>query len=738
MTRQVLAAVILILAISPFAAQTALAQLASDWYVFQPQNIPAPGEIGMQDWLEKPAGKHGRITRRGEQLVYNRKPIKLWGINLCYSTCSPESRLADKRAPFYAKYGINAVRLHKYADGAGWGGIQSKESFLEFDPQALDRMDYQVAQFKKQGIYVLLSSTFGVKLGPADRKYVPYIDEFGKFENNRDRINTGHGSIYLSTELQQMQIGQIVKILKHKNPYTGLTYAEDPAVAFVELFNEDSALWFGVIGRLQSVPTLRDRAAKRFSEWLKEKYGSHEGLVAAWGQQAIDSFANEGFTGENLDKENIVPAGNPWFYDPQQLAGSQAPKRKRLLDTMLFLYQIQNEFYDKYVKAIRDAGYQGELVGSNWQAGQAFSHYYNLHSDSRVGTIDRHNYFGGGRRGRFNNASMLQRPGSGTLSSGMQQVADRPFMLSEWIHVYANEWGAEGPAIIGAYGMGLQGWDVSFMFQNRDSGGFSEIIGRDAWDVTAPQVLGIFPAVARQVLRDDVTESYITAARCVHVHSLAEGKIGFEDAVTQQYDFKTYDSKSIPAQTLAAARTVVEFTDTYRPTPTFDLDKYIRDGRVVSSTNQLEWQPGDSKVDGFFTIDSPATKAVVGFAKDQSCKLGNVTIKPQSRFAAIYVTAAEPDKDIGSSKRILIVAIARARNTDMKFSDAEDEVLERGKAPILLEPVAAEIMIAKKASPQLYLLDHDGLRTEKTLEVNNGAFAIDGARDKTCYYLLSY
>ena len=27
--------------------------------------------------------------------------------------------------------------------------------------------------------------------------------------------------------------------------------------------------------------------------------------------------------------------------------------------------------------------------------------------------------------------------------------------------------------------MGLQGWDVSFMFQNRDSGGFSDRIGRD-------------------------------------------------------------------------------------------------------------------------------------------------------------------------------------------------------------------------------------------------------------------
>jgi hypothetical protein len=36
------------------------------------------------------------------------------------------------------------------------------------------------------------------------------------------------------------------------------------------------------------------------------------------------------------------------------------------------------------------------------------------------------------------------------------------------------------------------------------------------------------------------------------------------------------------------------------------------------------------------------------------------------------------------------------------------------------------------------LLDHDGARTEKTLPVADGAFTIDGARDKTCYHLVEY
>ncbi len=51
----------------------------SSWYTFAPRSTPEPGEIGMQDWLSKPAGKDGRITRERDKLYYNGKPIKLWG-----------------------------------------------------------------------------------------------------------------------------------------------------------------------------------------------------------------------------------------------------------------------------------------------------------------------------------------------------------------------------------------------------------------------------------------------------------------------------------------------------------------------------------------------------------------------------------------------------------------------------------------------------------------------------------
>ncbi len=630
------------------------------WYAWQATGDVAQSAISMQDWIERPAGKHGRIIRREDQLLYNGQPIKLWGLNLCYGTCAPEKALAEKRAAFYRRYGINAVRLHKYADGPGWAGIQSEDSFVEFDAEGLDRMDYQVAQFKEAGIYVKLSAHFGSqKLGPADKQYVPFLDEFGTPRDRGSRIETPHSAVHYSPELQRVQIQQMVNLLKHKNPHTGLTYAEDPVVAFIEIINEQSILFYSSMAPLKASPTLRRQVGRRFCEWLRQKYGSQAKLEEAWGgRPAFDCFGGEGFPtdGEHLDKDNILPLGNPWFWDPDQLNGSQAFRKQRLLDSLHFLYQLQCEFFQRYVQAVRDAGYEGEILSSNWQAGRAYSHFANLHADYLVGTIDRHNYFGGDRA----NATMLARAGSGMLSSGLQQVADRPFMLSEWIHVFPNELGVEGPAIIGAYGMGLQGWDVSFMFQNRDEGTFSGKIGRDQWDVTAPQVLGVFPAVARQILRGDVQSSDLVVARNVHAESLFDAKLSFDDTVAQGYDDKELDSKQVSARSLAVARSVVAFTDRYTDTPMFDWKRSLQQGQLVSATGQLHWQEAAGGSGGFFTIDTPGTKAVVGFAAGQTCKLGNVTIEPQSRFGAIYVTAREPKETIESSRRLLIVGMARA------------------------------------------------------------------------------
>ncbi len=209
----------------------------------------------------------------------------------------------------------------------------------------------------------------------------------------------------------------------------------------------------------------------RYCDWLKKKYGSQEKLKEAWG----DALKAD----ESLAARNIEPQTNPWFFGDDHLPSQKGGARQRLLDAAEHLHELQNKFYARFTKAIRDAGYKGPLCGSPWQAPSMLPHYYNLRSDYLAGYIDRHNYFGGGL---FD--SMLSKPGSGYFSSGLQQVLDRPFGLSEWIHVWPSLYSAEGPAIIAAYGMGLQGWDCSYEFQSQSARRmFSDRAGWPPWGV---------------------------------------------------------------------------------------------------------------------------------------------------------------------------------------------------------------------------------------------------------------
>lgn len=253
------------------------------WYPFTGASpIPVESEWRMSDWLESPAGKHGRIVAREDVLFYNDQPIKLWGINVSYRATAPDKNLADRRADFYAALGINSVRLHKYADGDGWAGILKPGTAVSFEPQALDRMDYFVNALKQRGIYSKLSPVFIIKPGEQDAARIPYLHEFAKSgQGDNARYNPRHGAIYIASELQDLLAEQMTNLLSHRNPYTGLTYAEDPAIAFIELYNEDSALFGGVSTVMRQSPTLRARTGERFARWLKEKYGSEEAFRKA-------------------------------------------------------------------------------------------------------------------------------------------------------------------------------------------------------------------------------------------------------------------------------------------------------------------------------------------------------------------------------------------------------------------------------------------------------------------------
>jgi hypothetical protein len=691
-----------------------------DWFAFQPAKDVVSGVIDVNPWLDRPAGKHGGVRMVKDGFAFtDGTPVKFWGTNLSYTAIAPDKETADFTAARFAKYGVNGVRMHKFSYPTGQGGIGDPNDSTRMDPKGIDRLDYFSSKLKEQGVYFGWSHTYGFHVVPGDRKRLLAYDEIAK----NLKGNT-YAFIHFADDVQELMIEMVVNLLKHKNPYTGLTYAEEPALCFIELQNEDDIFFYSSEKAFNACPTYRKHFLSKFAAWLKERYGSQEKLKAAW-EGALKSE-------ETLADENIVPQLNPWFFGDDHLPGQKGGARRRLLDTAAFLHDVQDRFYSRFVKAIREAGYQGPLNGSPWQAPSMVPHYYNLYSDYKVGFIDRHNYFEGKGPEMF--ASMLTRPGSGYFGSGLQQVIDRPFALSEWIHVYPNVYAAEGPAILAAYGMGLQGWDASYEFQSQANRKvFGDVAGQfpwGVWEADVPTSLGQFPALARMIHRGDVKEGNVIAVRRVRPAGLAEGRFDFSDKVEQHGDVKNFGG-SVPPEALAAGRVVVEFTDKAEPSLLPELKRF-RDGSVIKSgTGQLAW---DTSGQGFFTVNTPGTKAVVGFTGGKEQTLGDVKVQLETPFASLFLTALERKEDLAHCKRALITMLARQSNTGFTYFTVDNKVLNNGKPPILLEPVKATITIAGRSTAAVNVLDHDGRRTDRTVAVTEGRFMLDGTRDKAIYY----
>ncbi|MDT0648016.1 hypothetical protein RM545_15060 [Zunongwangia sp. F260] len=727
---------IFLLLISPVQAQEHLENEGStkDWFSFTPENTYEPGVIGMNNWLDAPAGNHGFLQIDRDILRFeDGTKFKLWGTNISSRNSFVDAKTADDFANYLAKFGMNAVRFHKFS----WYAYDGEYS-TRFDSEKFKRFDYFQAKLREKGIYYGWSHIYGHRVQPGDSTKMLAYDEIRNLEFPWSHLDGSTASLVnFAPDLQELSIALTVDMLNHINPHTGLRYADDPGLAFIEFQNEDNIFWSAIELSLKQAPTYKALLNRQFSEWLQKKYGSQSALEEAWGKENIPK-------GESLSQKNIYPQPNHSLFSGEYESALKEDRNMvtHILDKMRFLYETQVKFYKKFEKAVRATGYKGVLVASCWQAGSGISHFYNLHADYQVGMIDRHNYFGGGEGGHrmtpgaVKNQAMVSNPGSGLLSTGLQQVVDRPFFFSEWMSLVPNQWTAEAAPIIAAYGMGLQGWDASFSF-GTDIPSFSDYLtskNRGVYNATSPLHTGLYPALARMVLRNDVKESPVIATRNVHVPSLIEGELGFEEKVDQGYDDKRF-SGSVSPQTMAIGKIPVNFTQKPRETVVPDLSaQQDTVNKIIHSiTGELSWWYGENK---YFTINTPGTKGAVGFLPKEKMVLDKWELMSDNPFAVILITSLEQGKNLNQSKRILVTAVARGKNTGMLYNKSGDSLIQTGDSPLLLEPVNFSLRMPGKEEYSIEVLDHNGLPTGNTKNSKQGKIEIKGRESKSIWYLI--
>ena len=260
---------------------------------------------------------------------------KFWGVNFTFGANFPPKDRAEKVAARLAKLGVNVVRFHHMDYHAAPQGIWDPRYFprdtQHLDRGQLDRWDYLVYQLKRHGIYVNINLKVARHFGPDDGLPNTHL-----FTENRFFRGVSH----YNQRMIALQKDYAAQLLARKNPYTGLTYAEDPVVFCVEITNEDSL--FGSLltdGEINYIPGKKDVLSEEYSreldtlwnQWLKEKYGTDEKLIAAWDPglpppDVTNRVRNNDFTKGKAEwqaqalerarmtweiKENAGPGGSP-------------------------------------------------------------------------------------------------------------------------------------------------------------------------------------------------------------------------------------------------------------------------------------------------------------------------------------------------------------------------------------------------------------------------------------------
>lgn len=399
-------------------------------------------------------------------------------------------------------------------------------------------------------------------------------------------------------------------------------------------------------------------------------------------------------------------------------------------------------FYNRFADSIPANGYKGLIVASCWQAGSKLTHYYNLHADVQTGIIDRHNYFGGGTGHRLepgagNTQSMLEKSGSGLLSTGMQLVYGKPFTFSEWSSKLPNKWGAESTSLIATYNMGLQGWAGSYSYAS-NTPRISMLVQAEnhgVYNVDSPIQMGLYPFLVRMIYRNDVQEGKVMASRTVTMEGLRSGMLGFNQQVEQQHDVKSF-SGDIPQGVLAIGKTGVKFKEKgegglFLQNLSLFWDK--ENQQIQPQTGQLNWHYGEHD---YVKIDTEGTVGLIGFPGNISVETGFATIKTDNKFAVILATAEGKQADLNDAQSVLIGTVARIANTGIQYNAARDSLIASGGTPVRLESVTATLQLKNHQQANLYVLNHAGKRTGEKVEIEDGTVPLDGSKNRKFYYEL--
>ena len=228
-----------------------------DWLPLDYRREVQPGsalDFSHFPFRDGPAGKHGWLKVKDGHFAFADRPDepqRFWGANFCFASTCPSHADADRIVSFFTRAGYNTMRIHHYEQTL----LKNSADRLAPNPESMDNFDYFFAKAKAAGIYTTTDVYVSRTIAWRDVG----IDRDGMVD-----MSLVKGLFLVHEPAFENWKAFARNLFTHVNPYTGLRYADDPAMPFVSLVNEGVFAWKR--GILDEEPT---RAA--WKVWLAEK-----------------------------------------------------------------------------------------------------------------------------------------------------------------------------------------------------------------------------------------------------------------------------------------------------------------------------------------------------------------------------------------------------------------------------------------------------------------------------------
>jgi len=618
-----------------------------------PDSFSSEALLDLRELNEQYAGENGFIELSDDGSYFvtsgNKKPIRFWAVN----GATTANKMTDEEltyfARFLAKIGVNMIRYH--------GSLHPKTSFSDLsqaDQAEIYNIQRVVAAMKKEGIYTTVSIF-----------YTHMVDEIFTSWNipgYPDGDKKLSGVIFFHDSLKEALKNWIYQLLNAPNPFTGVKLKDEPALAIIQIHNEDGVFFYTISNVSNGFYEI---IKQKFCQWLINKYGSAQNAISAWNNLTISGDApDEG----KMALYNIYDA-------TLELTGNKA---KRMYDQVNFLYDVQENFYRDINNYLKSAGCRQLINGSNWKTASAVrlldaeratadvtdimavNRYY---SPYHTGTnsswrIDPGHYYAG--------KSALLNPEK--LPVNIKQPSGHPFLVTESGWNLPHKYQAEGPFLVSVF-TSLTGIDAFYWF-NASSytydpnpyfywtnlpGGQHPL---SRWTISIPGQMAMFPAGAVSFRKGYIEEEDTALIEFRTKESILNRNI---PQISEDLSFDPNRDEYIPSTgetpfsplTYLAGKVIVNYSalkDSSWHSPLLDGSIDYVHKKVKNLSRTVEW---DYKK-GLCTVNTPYFQGLCGFPEpDYEYTFSDVTIRSKNTYVAVSIVSLD-GKPLATSGKILV------------------------------------------------------------------------------------